>query len=71
MRRMSLLLAALTLVLGASGCNCFRKRQQVAAPAPMAVCPPVMACPPAYCDPCAQQGVTYGMPAIGYATPTQ
>lgn len=61
MRRMSLLLAAATLVLGVSGCSCFRRREQVVAPAP--VCPPVAVCPPVSCDPCAPQAVTYGMPA--------
>lgn len=58
MERLSII-AALTLVLGASGCNCFRRNTPVATP--VAVCPqPVM-----QCDPCAPQGVTYGTPGFG------
>ncbi len=71
MRRTSLVLALATLVLSVSGCSCFRKRQQVAAPQPMAVCPPVAVCPPIACDPCAPQAVTYGMPTTGYMMPAQ
>jgi hypothetical protein len=71
MRRMSIVLVALTLVTSVSGCSCCRRRQQVVAPAPVPVCPPVAVCPPASYDPCAPQNVTYGMPTTGYMMPAQ
>jgi hypothetical protein len=59
------LIAVLAVTVTAGGCCCFKKRTQPVAAAP--VCAPAMQCAPAIsCDPCAPQGVTYGMPTLGY-----
>ena len=63
MKRMSLLLAALTVMAFASGCGCcrcFAPAQTLAVAQP--ACPP-----PVACDPCATgTPVTYGMPGSTY-----
>ena len=62
------LFAVLALAVSSSGCCLFRKQQQVAtaACAPVQYAPAMQCAPVMSCDPCATQGVTYGMPATGY-----
>jgi hypothetical protein len=59
------LLALVALVVGTSGCSCFRRSQPTVAAMPM--CPPANAC----VSPCGPQSVTYGMPTMPYMAPMQ
>jgi len=70
MKRTVWLMLGAVVCTAASGCgSCFRKNPPVAA-APMCV-PQMQMCAPQMqvCNPCPDpcaQGVTYGMPAVGY-----